>query len=87
MTPARRRLQTLGAEVQLRQRDGQVFHTDSGNIILDCFFPNGINDPESLHANIKSIVGIVETGLFLGMTERVIIGSVANGIQVFPKPL
>jgi ribose 5-phosphate isomerase A len=80
-TPVHLQLQALGAQVQLRQREGQVFHTDSGNIILDCFFPGGINDPESLHANIKAIVGVVETGLFLGMTERAIIGGV-DGVQV-----
>ena len=80
-TPVHLQLQALGAQVQLRQRDGQVFHTDSGNIILDCFFPGGIRDPQELHANIKSIVGVVETGLFLGMTERAIIGGV-DGVQV-----
>lgn len=80
-TPAHLQLQSLGAQVQLRQRDGRVFHTDSGNIILDCFFPGGIRDPQTLHANIKSIVGVVETGLFLGMAERAIIGD-ASGVQV-----
>ena len=80
-TPVHLQLQALGAQVQLRQRDGQVFHTDSGNIILDCFFPGGIRDPQELHTNIKSIVGVVETGLFLGMTERAIIGGV-DGVQV-----
>ncbi len=80
-TPTHLQLQALGAQVQVRQRDGQVFHTDSGNIILDCVFPGGIGDPQALHANIKSIVGVVETGLFLGMTERAIIGGM-NGVQV-----
>jgi len=81
ITPVYKRLQALGAQVRLRQQDGQVFHTDSGNIILDCFFPGGIDDPESLHANMKALVGVVETGLFLGMTERAIIGGV-GGVQV-----
>ncbi|HKV58192.1 MAG TPA: ribose-5-phosphate isomerase RpiA [Ktedonobacteraceae bacterium] len=84
-TPVYLRLQSLGAQVQLRQRDGQVFRTDSNNIILDCFFPGGINDPASLHANIKSIVGVVESGLFLGMAERAIVGSM-NGVQIFTTP-
>ena len=80
-TPVHLQLQSLGAQVQLRQRNGQIFHTDNGNIILDCFFPGGISDPESLHVSIKSIVGVVETGLFLGMAERAVIGD-ANGAQV-----
>lgn len=81
-TPVQLQLQALGAQVQLRQRDGQEFRTDSGNIILDCFFPGGINDPQALHASIKSIVGVVESGLFLNMVERAIIGSAASGVQV-----
>ena len=80
-TPVQLQLGALGAQVQLRQRDGQVFRTDSGNIILDCFFPGGISDPQALHASIKSIVGVVEIGLFLNMAERAIIGS-ASGVQV-----
>ena len=84
-TPVQLQLGALGAQFQLRQRDGQVFRTDSGNIILDCFFPRGISDPQALHARIKSIVGVVETGLFLNMAERAIIGS-GNGVQVLVNP-
>ncbi|HLX57920.1 MAG TPA: ribose-5-phosphate isomerase RpiA [Ktedonobacteraceae bacterium] len=84
MTPVRRRLEALGAEVRLRQRDGQIFRTDNGNIILDCFFANHIADPETLDTNIHAIVGVVETGLFLNMAERAIIGS-AGGLQILPK--
>jgi len=80
-TPVQLQLEALGAQVQLRQRDGQVFRTDSGNIILDCLFPNGISDPQMLHTSIKSITGVVESGLFLNMAERAIIGS-RNGVQV-----
>lgn len=80
-TPVQLQLQALGARVQLRQRDSQVFRTDSGNIILDCFFPAGISDPQTLHVRIKSIVGVVESGLFFNMAERAIIGS-TRGIQV-----
>lgn len=79
--PVQLQLQALGAQVRLRQRDGQVFHTDSWNIILDCFFPGGISDPQALHASMKSIVGVVESGLFLNMAELAIIGS-AHGVQV-----
>ena len=80
-TPVQLQLQALGAQINLRRKDGQVFHTDNGNLILDCFFPGGVNDPQTLHTSIKSIVGVVETGLFLNMAERAIIGS-ANGVQV-----
>jgi len=58
-----------------------VFFTENCNIILDCFFANGIADPVELDTRIQSIVGVVETGLFLHMAERAIIGG-PEGITV-----
>lgn len=81
-TPVMRRLQALGATAQLRKRDGQAFITDNSNVILDCVFPGGIDDPPALEARIRSIVGVVETGLFLHMAEHAIIGG-PNGVQTF----
>ncbi|HYX50953.1 MAG TPA: ribose-5-phosphate isomerase A, partial [Ktedonobacteraceae bacterium] len=60
---------------------GNVFLTENCNIILDCFFANGIIDPSELDTHIHSIVGVVETGLFLHMAEKAIIGG-PEGITV-----
>ena len=73
MTPVFKHLEALGAEVRLRQLAGQTFITDNNNVILDCIFPGGITDPSDLHARIKWIVGVVETGLFLNLVEQAII--------------
>jgi ribose 5-phosphate isomerase A len=73
-TPVIKHLEALGATVRLRQSGENVFFTENCNIILDCFFAQGINDPAELDARIHSIVGVVETGLFLDMAERAIIG-------------
>jgi ribose 5-phosphate isomerase A len=83
-TPVRKRLEALGASVQLRQLAGSTFVTENCNIILDCTFPSGIADPENLNAQMHSIVGVVETGLFLGMAAQAIIGG-PNGITVIGK--
>ena len=80
LTPVSRRLQALGASVQLRQQSIQPFRTDNGNLILDCSFANGIVDPVDLHVRIRSIVGVVETGLFLNMAEQALIGG-PEGVQ------
>lgn len=77
----RRSLEKLGASVQLRQRDGKTFITDNSNVILDCYFSNGIEDATILDLLMRAIVGVVETGLFLRMAERAIIGG-ASGVQV-----
>jgi ribose 5-phosphate isomerase A len=80
-TPVSKRLEALGATVQLRRSGENMFFTENCNIILDCFFANGIADPIELDTRIQSIVGVVETGLFLHMAERAIIGG-PEGITV-----
>jgi len=74
VAPVSRRLQALGALVQVRQRSKRAFLTDNGNVILDCSFAGGISDPVDLESRIRRIVGVVETGLFLNMAERAVIG-------------
>jgi ribose 5-phosphate isomerase A len=70
----RKRLEALGASVQVRHKEDQVFVTDNGNMILDCSFQGGIREPGELQTQLKRIAGVVETGLFLNMAERAIIG-------------
>ncbi len=71
-------LQDAGADILVRQgADGAQFRTDSGNLIADCAFA-AIADPAALHAQLKAIVGVVETGLFIGMATRVIAGTQAG---------
>lgn len=73
ITPVRRQLEALGAAVELRQRNNTTFITDNHNNIFDCRFPEGIADPARLQTQIRSIVGVVEHGLFLGMTRQVLV--------------
>ncbi len=69
-------LESQGARPVIRRRpDGQPLTTDNGNYIIDCHFPDGIEDPQSLDAALASRAGIVESGLFLGMTTEVIVGA------------
>ncbi len=81
LTPVRQHLEALGATTQFRKLGNQVFITDNSNMIVDCSFPQGITDPFAIHTRMKSIVGVVETGLFLGMAEQAIIGG-PEGVKV-----
>jgi ribose 5-phosphate isomerase A len=79
-----KRLLQLGADPSLRRGpDGQVFITDGGHYILDCSFAE-IASPAELERELDSVVGLVEHGLFLGMTTEVIVGG-AQGVRVL-KP-
>jgi ribose 5-phosphate isomerase A len=62
-----------GREVTLRMVGQVPLVTDEGNHILDLHLER-IRDPERLAARLVEIPGVVETGLFLGMADGVILG-------------
>ncbi|WP_077325281.1 ribose-5-phosphate isomerase RpiA [Virgibacillus siamensis] len=62
-----------GAVPKLRKDENRIFVSDNGNYILDCDFER-IEDPKGLHEKLKSLTGVVETGLFIGMTNEAIVG-------------
>jgi ribose 5-phosphate isomerase A len=67
------RLAALGCAPRLRQSGGGPFATDGGNYIADCVFGAAL-DPAVLEARIASLVGVVETGLFIGMASTIVVG-------------
>lgn len=67
-------VEALGAKVELRRRDGDVFHTDNDNHILDARF-GPIRSPAKLAASLDAIPGVVGHGLFLKMADRVLAAS------------
>ncbi|HLG13567.1 MAG TPA: ribose-5-phosphate isomerase RpiA [Blastocatellia bacterium] len=71
---AARLLEKLGCTVALRERGSAPFVTDNSNYILDCKFP-GIPEAARLEKTIKQVPGVVESGLFVGIADKVIVGS------------
>ncbi len=63
-------LKRLGCDPVLRMMDGIPFVTDGGNLIYDCRF-DGIDDSRQCESTIDSIPGVVECGLFVGLTHAV----------------
>jgi ribose 5-phosphate isomerase A len=55
--------------------------TDNGNYIVDLFFNTPIKDPPKAAAELKATCGVVEHGLFCGMSTAVIIAG-KSGISV-----
>jgi ribose 5-phosphate isomerase A len=80
-TPVQKKLERLGAAVQVRHVGDRPYITDNGNMILDCSFPGGLADPVAINDCLEGIIGIVETGLFLHMAERALIGG-PDGVRV-----
>ncbi|MEY4702089.1 MAG: ribose 5-phosphate isomerase [Pseudomonadota bacterium] len=71
-------LRALGAS-ELTLRSGSGKHgptiTERGNIIIDATFSNVTAD---LEARVKSLVGVVESGLFIGYAHEVLVASAAG---------
>jgi ribose 5-phosphate isomerase A len=69
----------LDAPVVLRQAAGTPFVTDNGNRVLDLHLGR-IPDPEGVERLLKSIPGVVEDGLFIGLAAAAIIAG-AGGVR------
>jgi ribose 5-phosphate isomerase A len=67
------RLAALGVSLVVRGGEETPFVTDNGNLILDVTVEGGIKDPAAFGVELKKITGVVEHGLFVGMTDTVIV--------------
>ena len=75
-----RYLESLGARAVIRKNsDGSQYVTDSGNMILDCAF-GPIPDPADLATKLGARAGIIEHGLFIGITSDLIVAG-AEGVK------
>lgn len=81
----RRFVSGRGAEVVLREEEGGPYVTDNGNYILDCLFPDGIDDPVGLDLELRRRAGVLETGLFLDLADAVLVGT-ADGVERLERP-
>ncbi|MBP2240504.1 ribose 5-phosphate isomerase A [Cytobacillus eiseniae] len=79
-----KKIEALGAKPVLREREDSIFISNNGNYILDCHF-HTIADPKKLHHELKQMLGVVETGLFIDMTDTIIIAG-QNEVKVIDHP-
>lgn len=70
--------------VVLRERNGTPFKTEPGHFILDVQI-NRIDRPAELETALNLIPGVVETGLFVGRTSVLIVGT-PQGVQTLHAP-
>jgi len=70
------KLAELGGKPKLRTgEDGKPFVTDNGNYIVDVNF-GVISKPAALEQKLGELsqIGVVENGLFIGLTDEVLVG-------------
>ena len=71
-----------GRQPKLRMA-GKPFRTDGGNYIADCAFGE-IGDAAGLERRLAAITGVVESGLFIGLAARVVVGT-RSGMRVLER--
>ncbi len=77
------KLTNMGARARLRESSGKVgpVITDNGNFILDADFGR-LGNALRLERQLKMLPGLVETGLFLKMADRVYVGRTDGRVDV-----
>jgi ribose 5-phosphate isomerase A len=79
-------IENLGVVPVLRRNeDATPFLTDGGHYILDCEC-NGIANASELAAKLKSISGVVDHGLFIGMADLVLTIDTDGTVSELARP-
>ena len=60
-----------------KKKSGPVV-TDQGNLILDVLFKEGIRNPKIVESEINNLPGVLENGLFVDLTDKVLVGKIEN---------
>jgi len=68
------------AELRMAKCKAGPVVTDQGNLVLDVSFEGGIQDPVALESRINNIPGVLENGLFVNITNEVLVGEITDGV-------
>jgi len=82
-------IEKMDAKCKLRMAEkkaGPVV-TDEGNLILDVLFNGGIKNPKESELYINNIPGVLENGLFVDLTYKVLVGKIENNQTVVYSPI
>ena len=76
-----RRIRALGASTTIRRApDGSLILKDGGNALIDCHIAD-LDDPARLDQRLQCLSGVLDTGLFLGLCDTVIVGT-DDGVEI-----
>ena len=65
-------LREIGGESELRLCDGARFVSDNGNHMIDWRY-GPLSEPASVEHRLRSMSGVVDSGIFAGLAHRVIV--------------
>jgi len=79
------RLSALGVAPRLRLAAGTPFISDGGHYIADCAVPE-IPDPAALEKRLTGTLGVIATGLFIGLATKIVVGQEAGTKVIESRP-
>lgn len=77
-----KRLQETGYPGTMRLKNGIPYVTENGNLICDLQLPYPCRTPEKDEQKIRNVIGVIDTGFFIGMASTVIIGFPDHQIEI-----
>jgi ribose 5-phosphate isomerase A len=81
-----KRIEKLGYRGSIRIKDGSYALTDNGNYTYDIDLMEPIENAPKTHLELKQLLGVVETGLFLDTATKAIIAYPGGKIEIKEKP-
>jgi len=81
-------IEKMDAKCNLRMAEKKAgpIVTDEGNLILDVLFNGGIKNPRKIEPLINNIPGVLENGLFIDLTDKVLVGKIVNNQTTVYSP-
>lgn len=80
-----RKMEEYGFRPVLRRKGNEIFITDNHNYIVDLNKGKPLNIKE-ITAKLEQITGVLETGLFLKLCNRIIVGT-DSGVEIIEYPV
>lgn len=76
-----RRIAQLGLRPILRVEGGTPVVTDGFNLLYDCCGVAPGTDPEALETQLRRVIGVVDSGIFVGMATSALIGETPTSVR------
>ncbi len=78
------KLERWNGTAAIRQRQGQAFISDNGNLILDWQYGR-IESPFEVESKLKAITGVVDSGIFSRVAAMVVVAE-KSSVRKIPRP-
>jgi len=86
ITAVKKKIEKIGGKAVLREGNGKLgpVITDNGNALIEAFF-GVIDNAADMEKKVKMIPGVIETGLFVGLSDTAYVGTISSVVRIEKK--